>query len=159
MKEYHDITEDSDDDLDDEDLKDVFGEDDESDEYSEIYGKRIDWVMDAERGGVFTNAYSAFLENDCIGILSYEDALKEYRRVYGRYCEGQMECPEIEWVQGCRKEFAELYENPETRFLAFFSLCCMIDPETPFPCIKDAKVEDLIAKYFPFEPMMKYGPL
>lgn len=51
----------------------------EDERLEEEYGTRQEWLEDKDAPWVdsFTDVYKTFLANDCIGILSYEEAKEE----------------------------------------------------------------------------------
>ena len=81
----------------------------EDERFEEEYGTRQDWLedKDAPWSESFTDVYKAFLDNECVGILSYEEAKEAYKRHSGRPPELIEECPEIEWVERQRREIRE----------------------------------------------------
>ncbi len=111
----------------------------EDERLEEEYGTRQEWLEDKDAPWVdsFTDVYKAFLANDCIGILSYEEAKEEYKRQSGRPPELIEECPEIEWVERQRQEIREWLKSVKAT------------PE------QVAEMEVYIRKNLPFEPWLQ----
>ena len=111
----------------------------EDERLEEEYGTRQDWLEDKESpmADSFTDAYKAFLDNECIGILSYEEAKEAYKRYSGRPPELIEECPEIEWVERQRREIREGLKAMKA---------------TP---AQVAEMELFIRKHLPFEPWLQ----
>lgn len=95
------------------DFDDLMDDDDpemsEDEWMEEEYGTRQEWLEDKDSPRIesFTDVYKAFLSNECIGILSYEEAKAAYKKYSGRSPDQIEECPEIEWVERQRREIRE----------------------------------------------------
>ena len=104
----------------------------------EFYGNRVDWLSDKSADPrSFTDVYAAFLNNDCKGILTYEQAREAYKKFSGQDPENVKECPEIDWVEKQRQECRETWDGFSEKLFKM-----------------DA--EEYIKLYYPFEPMLRF---
>lgn len=102
----------------------------------EIYGSRTDWENDVGESTIgFSNAYKEFLRNGCRGVLTYEEAVEEYKTIAGQTPESVTSWPELDWVKQQREEVAE----KEEFIRVIFGL----------------SLDEFRALHFPYEPMLR----
>lgn len=102
-------------------------------EFYESYGDPEEWQKDKDAPRL-TQAYAEFLNNDCIGIVSYDEAVSLYKKYSGQPSEYVNEWPEIDWVKAQRDELEQImHSNGKPR----------------------SEIEVALAKMWPYEPMLK----
>lgn len=103
---------------------------------AEAYGGRWSWLADKEKIEEFdfTDEYRAFLNNDCLGLLTYEQAVEAYKGNCGELPEFVTEWPSLDWVKQKREEV-------EREFV-------------PSPLTPD--LDEFLRKHLPYEPMLKF---
>lgn len=75
---------------------------------AEAHGSRMDWESDAKfEKAFFSPAYNRFLKNGCRGILTYEEAVEEYRIYTGCVPDTATSWPHLDWLKKRRKEASE----------------------------------------------------
>lgn len=75
---------------------------------AEAYGSRMDWESDAElEKAFFSAAYTSFIKNGCRGILTYEEAVEEYRIYTGCVPDTVTSWPHLDWLKKRREEASE----------------------------------------------------
>lgn len=104
----------------------------------ETYGCRDDWEADAARETYwYSDPYRRFLENGCRGVLTYEQAVQEYKWSTGLPPDLVTSWPELDWVKSRREKCAENEESIQAAF--------------------GLSVDEFRALHWPYEPMLRYA--
>lgn len=122
------------------DLNEIDDEEEETfeDRMLDALGERSDRESDAWLNHrFFSRAYRRFLDNGCRGILTYEEAVEEYRIYMGCVPDTVTDWPHLDWLKERREKESE---NDEA-----------------IRAIFDMSVEEYLALYWPYEPLIKYA--
>lgn len=101
-------------------------------------GPAMSWLTD-DPDDSYTPVYNAFLENNCRGILTEDEARQAYARYSGRPPKEVQNCPEIDALAATRRAVMQAMGTTEERAL------------------KDGQLSAYLSAFYPYEPLLKHA--